>query len=76
MWMIWTGGEMFEDIRKELRENWLAISVAVILIVLIAVLTTMSLKTQEMQPIKQHDMGAGVVCYTFNTSIDCVQVER
>ncbi len=28
------------------------------------------------QPIKSHPMQNGVICYTFNTSIDCVQVDR
>lgn len=75
--MTWTGGKMFEDIRSELQYNWKIISIlAVTLIVVVTITLTIGFKSQELQPIKQHDMGAGVVCYTFNTSIDCLQGER
>lgn len=68
---------MLEDIRSELQENWQIISaLAVALIVVVTVMLIINFKSQEMQPIKQRDMGAGVICYTFNTSIDCLQVER
>jgi hypothetical protein len=68
---------MFDDIRDELKENWRYIS-AFGFVTLLAVIFALivGFKSTEVQPIHSSEMGNGVICYTFNTGIDCLQVEK
>lgn len=64
------------DIIDRLPE-WLAIALAATsLLVVISFASIVVFKPSTVQSVEIHDMGAGVTCYTFNTSIDCLQGER
>lgn len=65
---------MFEDIRDELKDNWQFVSIMAFILVVAVIFLIVGFKSTEMQPINTHDMGNGAVCYTFNTSIDCLQI--
>lgn len=57
--------------------EWLVKALAVaFLLVVISVSLMILFKSSDVQAVEIHDMGAGVTCYTFNTSIDCLQGER
>ena len=63
------------DVVDRLPE-WLSIALAVaFLVVVVSFGLIMIFKPSTIQSIEVHDMGAGVTCYTFNASIDCLQVE-
>ena len=64
---------MFEALKEGLKETrvFIAIGVTMTFLIILA-----ALKLSEVQPITAHDMGDGIICYTFNTSIDCLQVDR
>jgi len=68
---------MFESIRKEIKGNWeFIIAFTSVLIIVIGFSLWLGFKSTEVQPIRTTNMDNGVICYTFNTSIDCLQVER
>lgn len=64
------------DVIDHLPE-WLATALAVAFLVVVVLFgLIMIFKPSTVQSIETHDMPNGVICYTFNTSIDCLQVER
>jgi len=61
---------MFEKMRSFLTEYWWGLFV----ILLGMAIIWATFNVTDSRPITAHDMGEGVRCYTFNTSIDCLQI--
>ena len=67
---------MFETLKEDLLSS-LGITVIIVFTVVFVVFTlAMFFKPTAVQSVEIHDMPSGVTCYTFNTSIDCLQVDR
>lgn len=45
------------------------------MIILIGFLTLLLILTTDTKP-TEHNMGNGIICYTFGGDINCLQVER
>lgn len=57
------------------NSEWLAIALAVaFLVVVISFGLIAAFRPTSIQSIETHQMSDGVVCYTFNSDIDCLQV--
>lgn len=61
---------------SELKSVLMHFTLPVILIVIILFSLIMFIRPSTIQSVEVHEMGNGISCYTFHTSIDCLQVER
>ena len=68
--------ETFGDFGDFIEDHWIMV-VAVIIGVIILIIAFYGMtKAVEYQPVNSYNMPGGVTCYTFNTSISCLQVEK
>ena len=65
---------MFDVVMEHIPE-WLAIALAAsFFVVVLSFGLIMAFRPTAIQSIETHDMGGNVTCYTFNASIDCLQI--
>jgi len=65
-----------EDIEKPPINGCAYIIAAVCAALLLASIYMISIDITVNQPIQVYEMDNNVICYTFNSSIDCLQVEK
>jgi hypothetical protein len=66
--------EMLDTLREHFWES-LGITTAIVVVVVVLTVAGVSVfSPSTFQSVQPHDMGGGVTCYTFNTSIDCLQI--
>ena len=66
---------MFDKIRSFLNDYWWVLCVAYLAVIIIWGVWAVWAAFNS-SPITAHDMGDGVTCYAFNTSVDCLEMGR
>ena len=74
MWMTWNGGKMFEALKEQFFPPFGMTAIVVFFTVFLVFVLVF--KPTAVQGVEIHNMPNGVTCYTFKTSIDCLQVEK
>jgi hypothetical protein len=69
--MIWNGGRMLKMFKSEKVLRAIPFLLFVIVIFALA-MTLRSVEVSSAEIVETHDMGNGVTCYTFHSSIDCL----